>query len=466
MTKPIWALDATETASLIRAGKLSAREAVDAHLARLEVVNPKLNAVVRVLAEEARAEALKADEAQAQGKPLGPLHGVPFTTKINVDQKGQPTDNGVVLLKDLVAKEDSPHVAHLRNAGAISIGRTNSPAFAMRATTDNALHGLTLNPWNREVTCGGSSGGAGASLAVGIGAFAQGNDIGGSIRWPSYCNGVAGLRPTIGRVPGFNGTATAPRAFAAQLMSVNGPMARSIRDLRLTLAIMSKADSRDPVWVDVPTERPRPPNARRAAVVIEDSLPPGIKATMRRAARHLQDAGYDVAEATLPSLDRLPELWASIGLSEIATLLRPLLPATGDAGIQAFIESFWKLRGETDIAAYQAALRERETILHQWRALFSDRPVVLLPSCAERSVPVGIDTQGEEAVQRLLQAIRYQLSLPVLGLPGVAVPMHSDDGLPDGIQVISPRFREDIALDAAEAIEAREPPVTPIDPKW
>ena len=201
MAKPLWALDATETANLVRKKKISAREAVEAHLARLDAMNPKLNAVVRVLRDEALAEAKKADVAVSRGDRLGPLHGVPITTKINVDQTGCPTDNGVVLLKDLIAKEDSPQVANLRNAGAIVFGRTNSPAFAMRATTDNALHGLTLNPWNKSVTCGGSSGGAGASLAAGIGALAQGNDIGGSIRWPSYCNGVAGLRPSIGRVP-------------------------------------------------------------------------------------------------------------------------------------------------------------------------------------------------------------------------------------------------------------------------
>lgn len=466
MSKPLWALDATETANLIKKKKLSAREAVEAHLARLDAVNPKLNAVVRVLRKEALAEAAAADEAVAHGDRLGPLHGVPITTKINVDQQGSPTDNGVVMLKDLIAKEDSPQVACLRDAGAIVIGRTNSPAFAMRAVTDNALHGLTLNPWNKEVTCGGSSGGAGASLAAGIGAFAQGNDIGGSIRWPSYCNGVAGLRPSIGRVAAFNPTAPAPRAFAAQLMSVNGPMARSIRDLRLGLRVMSQGDPRDPVWTPAPLD-PAPLQAPHGvAVAIDDALPHPIKATLRRAASHLQDAGYDVEEVSPPGIDRLSELWADIGLAEIGAMLRPVIPATGDKGMQAFMDVFWELRGSGDLAAYQAALREREAILIKWQIFLDTHPLILMPACAEQSLPVGIDTQGADAVRRMLNALKYQLAIPVLGLPSLAVPMSQRDGLPDGVQIVSRRFREDLCLAAGELIEAREPPVCPIDPKW
>ena len=466
MTKQLWALDATETANLIKKKKLSAREAVEAHLARLDTVNPKLNAVVRVLRKEALAEAAVADEAVAHGDRLGPLHGVPITTKINVDQQGCPTDNGVVMLKDLIAKEDSPQVACLRDAGAIVIGRTNSPAFAMRAVTDNALHGLTLNPWNKDVTCGGSSGGAGASLAVGIGAFAQGNDIGGSIRWPSYCNGVAGLRPSIGRVAAFNPTAPAPRAFAAQLMAVNGPMARSIRDLRLGLRIMSQGDPRDPVWTPAPLD-PSPLQAPHGvAVAIDDALPHPIKATLRRAAVHLQDAGYDVEEVSPPAIDRLSELWADIGLAEIGAMLRPVIPATGDKGMQAFMDVFWELRGSGDLATYQAALREREAILIKWQIFLDTHPLILMPACAEQALPVGIDTQGPDAVKRMLNALKYQLAIPVLGLPSLAVPMGQRDGLPDGIQIVSRRFREDLCLAAGELIESREPPVCPIEPKW
>jgi amidase len=468
MAKPLWALDATETARLIRKKHVSATEVVEAHLARLDAMNPKLNAVVRALHDDARAEAAAADEAIEYGDKLGPLHGVPITTKINVDQTGLPTDNGVKMLKDLIAKEDAPQVANLRAAGAIVIGRTNSPAFAMRATTDNALHGLTRNPWNEDVTCGGSSGGAGASLAVGIGALAQGNDIGGSIRWPSYCNGIAGLRPTVGRVPAYNASAAAPRAFAAQLMAVNGPMARSMRDIRLGLTVMSEGDPRDPTWIPAPLNPP-PFNAPvGVAVAIDDTLPSAVKATLRRAASHLQDAGYDVEEIAPPELDRVAALWSDIGLGELGALLRPLIATIGDEGMQRFWEDLWELGGgpTIDLAKYQTALRVREVLLTKWQVFMDTHPLILMPSCGELSVPVGMDTQGKDAVARMLHALRFQLAIPVLGLPSLAVPMGTHDNLPIGIQIISRKFREDLCLAAGELIEAREPPVCPIDVKW
>jgi amidase len=178
MTGELWRLDASALAHLIRTGQVSSREATEAHLQRLHAINPKINAIVRLLDTEALAEADRADAMRRAGQPLGVLHGLPVTTKINSDQAGVPTDNGVMMFKDLIAAEDSPQVAGLRRAGAIVIGRTNAPAFSMRGMTENALHGLTLNPWNQDYTCGGSSGGAGASLAVGVGVIAQGNDIG------------------------------------------------------------------------------------------------------------------------------------------------------------------------------------------------------------------------------------------------------------------------------------------------
>lgn len=468
MAKPLWALDATETARMIRKKQVSAGEVVEAHLARLDAMNPKLNAVVRALHDDARAEAAAADEAIAYGDRLGPLHGVPITTKINVDQTGLPTDNGVKLFKDLIAKEDAPQIASLRAAGAIVIGRTNSPAFAMRATTDNALHGLTRNPWNKDVTCGGSSGGAGASLAAGIGALAQGNDIGGSIRWPSYCNGVVGLRPSVGRVPAHNASAAAPRAFAAQLMSVNGPMARSIRDIRLGLAIMSEGDPRDPTWVPAPLNPP-PLNAPLGvAVAIDDSLHPAIKATLRRAASHLQDAGYDVEEIAPPELERVAALWSEIGLAEIGALLRPLIATIGDEGMARFMEDLWELGGGggIDLAKYQTALRVREVLLTKWQVFMDTHPLILMPGCGELSIAAGMDTQGKDAVARMLHALRFQVSIPVLGLPSLAVPMGTHEGLPIGVQIVGRRFREDLCLAAGEIIEFREPPICPIDVKW
>jgi amidase len=238
----LWQYDATDLAHLIRTGQASAREAVDSVLSRLHKVNPTINAVVRVLEEEARDAAETADAARARGQALPSLHGVPVTIKVNTDQAGLPTDNGVVPLKDFIAREDNPVVANLKRAGAIIIGRTNAPAFSMRFFTDNALHGRTINPRDPIVTPGGSSGGAGAATATGIGAIAHGNDIGGSVRVPAYCNGVVGLRTSFGRIPSINFTAPQGRPIGMALMAVQGPHTRSVRDARLALKAMARGD--------------------------------------------------------------------------------------------------------------------------------------------------------------------------------------------------------------------------------
>ena len=261
----LWQLDATELARLIRSGRASAREAVQSCLARMDAVNPAINAVVRRFDEQALADADAADAARARGDALGPLHGVPVTTKINVDQQGLPTDNGVVAYKDLVATEDSPVVANLRRAGAVFIGRTNAPAFSMRVMSDNALHGRTLNPRDAAITPGGSSGGAGAAVAAAIGPIAHGNDIGGSVRIPALHCGVPGIKPSQGRVPAYLTSAAVERSTVAALMSVQGVLARTVDDVRLGLEVMARRDPRDPWWVPAPMTGPDVP--RRAAVL-------------------------------------------------------------------------------------------------------------------------------------------------------------------------------------------------------
>ena len=300
----LWQYDATDLARLIRTGRASATEAVDSVFSRLHKVNPAINAVVRVLEPEARAVAETADAARARGHALPPLHGVPVTIKINVDMAGSPTDNGVVLLKDFIAKEDSPVVANLKHAGAIIIGRTNAPAYSMRIFSDNALHGRTLNPLDPTVTPGGSSGGAGAATATGIGCIAHGNDIGGSVRIPAYCNGVVGLRTGFARIPSYNATAAnGGRPIGAVLMSVQGPHTRTVRDARLALEVMARGDRRDWRWNDVPM-RGAPP-ARPIKVALVPEFPgcqthPAQAAAVRQAGRHLQGAGYVVRRSCRP----------------------------------------------------------------------------------------------------------------------------------------------------------------------
>ena len=191
---PIWQWSAVATAEAVRSGRASCEEVTAAHLERLHAANPAINAVVVDMSDLALKAAREADLARSRGDALGPLHGVPVTIKINIDVEGQANSNGVAAYRDNIAPGDAPVTANLRGAGAIVIGLTNTPEFSFRAFTDNPLHGLTLNPWDKAVTCGGSSGGAAASVVCGIGAIAHGNDIGGSLRGPASPPQSASLR--------------------------------------------------------------------------------------------------------------------------------------------------------------------------------------------------------------------------------------------------------------------------------
>ena len=261
----LWQLDALEVAARIRRKEISASEVTRSVLDRIAQVNPRINALAEVMADEAQAAAQVADAVAARGEFLGPLHGVPVTIKVNVDTAGHATTDGVVAQKDTIATTDSPLVAHMRKAGAIIVGRSNTPAFSLRWFTDNDLHGRTLNPFDASVTPGGSSGGAAAAVALGMGAIAHGNDYGGSVRYPAWACGVVGLRTTPGRIPSYK--ASFPnRTISNQLASVQGPLTRSVADARLALEVMSQGSPLDPNWVPVPIDFPQDPRPLRGLV--------------------------------------------------------------------------------------------------------------------------------------------------------------------------------------------------------
>src|SRR3954449_9639312 len=261
----LWRLSAAEMAALIRSKKVSAKEAATAGLARLDAVNPKINAVVDHRPEDVLAQAAAVDAAIGRGEDAGPLGPVPVTVKVNSGQQGFATTNGLKLQRDAIAKSNNPVIDNLRKSGAVILGRTNCPAFSYRWFTSNLIHGDTKNPRDPGITPGGSSGGAGAAVAAGIGHIAHGTDIAGSIRYPAYACGVHGLRPTIGRIPAFN-AALPERTIGPQISAVSGPLARTIGDLRIALAAMAAPDMRDPWWVPAPLEGP--PRAKRAALCL------------------------------------------------------------------------------------------------------------------------------------------------------------------------------------------------------
>src|SRR5204863_202703 len=244
-----------------------------------------------------------ADKKLAAGEAVGPLHGVPFTVKENIDMAGLPTTWGVPALAQAVVPADAPVVERMRAAGAIPIGRTNLPDMALRVHTDSSLHGLTRNPWHPGRTAGGSSGGEAASLASGMSPIGLGNDIGGSLRNPANACGIASIRPSAGRVPDAGYVPAEDRMLAVQLMNVEGPMARTVADVRLGLKVLMGAHPRDPWSIDAPLEGRPIAGKIRIAVVAEPpggSTDPAISAAVRRAADVLSDAGYDMVEACPP----------------------------------------------------------------------------------------------------------------------------------------------------------------------
>src|ERR1700748_1621478 len=319
----LWRLPAADLAALVKSKKISAKDAATDALARLDAANPKINAVVDHRPDDVLKQAAKVDAQIARGEDAGILAGVPVTVKVNIDQQGFATTNGLKLQRDAIAPANSPVVDNLRKAGAIILGRTNCPAFSYRWFTTNLIHGDTKNPRDPAVTPGGSSGGAGAAVAggprheAGTAHMAHVTDIAASILYPAYACGVHGLRPTVGRVAAFN--ASLPeRSIGPQISAVSGPLARSIGDLRVALAAMSAPDMRDPWWVPAPLEGPAMP--KRAAVCLQpDGLEPvaEVKAAVADAAKRLERAGWVVEEiATTPSLREAAELQTKLWLGD------------------------------------------------------------------------------------------------------------------------------------------------------
>jgi len=461
----LWRWDAVDLAAAIRARRISSREAVEAHLARAAAVGPAINAVVDPMADQARQEADAADAAVRRGLALGPLHGVPVTIKINVDVAGRPTTNGVVAFKDAVAQADSPVVAHWRAAGAILLGRTNTPSFSYRWFTENELHGETVNPWGRHITPGGSSGGASAATAAGITALGHGNDYGGSVRYPAYCTGLFGLRPSFGRVPAFRPMLKEERPLTGQLMAVQGPLARGVRDLRAGLWAMAAADARDPWWCPAPQEGPPPPRPIRVARLPAPGADPAVMAALDLAQAWLEDAGYLVeTPSTAPSIDAAAELWRLLVGNEWRLLAQGDIERLGDAKVRNVVRAMAELIPALDYPAYLKALAHRTWVLRDWTTALETWPLVLCPVSDVPPLPPGADQGGTASVDRLLAVQRWQYAINLLGLPGIACPTGVVGRTPMGVQLVAARFREDLLLDAAEIFEARCGRLTPIDP--
>ena len=460
---PIWSMGATELADRIRARKLSSRQVVDAFLERIDSVNGQVNAITVVLASSAREAAEHADELIARGMRIGPLHGVPFTVKENIEMVGSATTQGLVALANLIPTRDQPHIAQLKAAGAIPIARTNLPDIATRWHTDNELHGATINPWDASRTPGGSSGGDAAALATGMTPLGMGNDYFGSLRVPAQFCGVASLRPTLGRVPQAS-TILENFPMSLQLMGVQGPMARHVNDLRLAFQSMHGFDARDPWWTPQPFKGPRLQRAIRRRVAVQTHADdPQVAAGIRTAADALADAGYDVVEVPAPMIMEGSNAAQDLVASDstiLADLVRPFLGRDAST----FIDTWVELRPPIDKAGYIQAFGIRQGVARAWAQFQEERPLVLAPVSTKRPFTVGRDLQGTAAVFEIFDSLRLVVVVNLVGLPSVTVPVGVADGLPQAVQIIGPRYREDLALAAAEAIERRVGTITPIEP--
>ncbi len=465
----LWRLSAVELAGLVRKREVSAVEAAQSALQRLDAVNPAINAVVDHRPERVLARAAEVDAALARGEDPGPLAGVPVTVKVNVDQAGFATTNGVRLQKDLIAQQNSPVVDNLLRAGAVILGRTNTPAFSLRWFTGNALHGDTLNPRNPALTPGGSSGGAASAVAAGIGHLAHGTDIAGSIRYPAYACGVHGLRPSLGRVPAYN-AALPERSIGGQITAVSGPLGRSIADVRLGLAVLAAADPRDPWWVPAPLNGPDVP--RRAALCLNpdglDTEPAVVKA-LQEAARRLSEAGWtvDTLEA-IPPMQEAADLQIRMWMADGYDAMVAAAEKEGDPGALVALAGQRDKAASADLANFSAVLTRRATLTRLWELFFAEYPVLLLPVSAELPFPDKLDLQGEAAYARVWRAQMTQIGLPFMGLPGLSVAMGSAMSAagpsPVGVQVVAGRFREDLCLAAGEIIEAAGEPIRIAEP--
>jgi amidase len=460
----LFRLSASEIATAVRNRTVSAVEVTEAHIARLDAVNPLINAVVQDGRTEALAAAQTVDAQIAQGEDPGPMAGVPCTIKVNIDQEGFANTNGLTVLKDNMATHDSPVVANIRKAGGILVGRTNTPAFSLRWFTKNNLHGQTLNPRNPAITPGGSSGGASAAVAAGICAIGHGTDIAGSVRFPAYACGLHGLRPTLGRIPAHNATA-ADRFIGAQLMAVSGPIARTIDDIGLSLSAMSADDVRDP-W-NVPAPMDSGPYRKRAALTLTpDGMPvaPSIKAALVEAAKTLEAAGWDIEEVDCPPMRDAAHINAVLWMAETQFGATELIEREGEPDSQFVYAQMSRETGPLDLETVMTALQRRATLVREWELFLQQYPVLICPVSGELPFEQQTDVRSEADFLRIYEAQLTQRGLPVMGMPALAVATGFVDDRPIGVQLVSGRFREDILLAAGAIIEAANPLPDVADP--
>lgn len=469
MSEEICFLTATEMARRLRLRELSAVEVMEAHLARIERVNREVNAIVTLLPERAMEGARAADERIGRGEPLGPLHGLPVAHKDLLPTKGVRTTFGSLVYRDFVPNRDALIVERLREAGAISVGKTNTPEFGAGSQTFNEVFGETLNPYHISKTCGGSSGGAAVALACGMLPLADGSDMGGSLRNPAaFCN-VVGFRPSLGRVPAW------PVAAAWFPLSVDGPMARTVSDAALMLGAISGPDPRSPVSLSEPgTVFAHPPERDFTGVRVAWSrnlggLPvdPSVTAVLDERRGDFDSLGciVDDADPDFTGADEAFKTWRAwyyeLAFGDLLDDNRGKLKSTVVSEIEAGRRLGGPELGEAE--------RRRTELYHRMRAFMERYEFLILPVTqvppfdVEQRYVTEIDGVELETYIDWMRSCYY---VTATGLPAISVPCgFTPEGLPVGVQIVG-RYRDDLgvlqlarAFEAATGFGSRRPPI-------
>ena len=445
---------AKSIAQAIQDRAVSSVEVVQAHLDRIEEVNGRLNAVVKLCADRALEEAREADAARARGESKGALHGVPMTLKDSLDTEGVVTTYATLGRRAFVPERDSTVAARLRGAGAILLGKTNTPEFTLAGETDNLVYGRTNNPYGLDRTPGGSSGGAGAIVASGGSPFDIGSDTGGSIRLPAHFNGIAGIKPNSGRVP-RTGHAVPYGMGATDAYTQNGPMARFVEDLVLTLPIISGPDWEDPAIVPMPLGDPADVDLGSLRVAFYTTSE-GFRAptqetidAVESAIKVVSDIVASVEEDTPEPLSRVPELTGRIGGGDGRAWTQRLLDKAGTTEKSPFLRSRFSDAVAISAEEFTQALEELDQYRSDMLGFMQGYDAIICPTAAMPAPPHG-ETFSDSS-RNAFYTGPYNLT----GWPGAVVRGGtSPEGLPIGIQVIARPWREDVSLALASLLES------------
>ena len=457
---------ARSMAKAIQEKEVSAAELVEAHLSRIEEVNPVLNAVVMLAAERARKEATEADAALAKGESKGPLHGVPFTLKDSIDTEGIVTTGGTMGRKDYVPDADATVAARLRGAGGILLGKTNTPEITYAGETDNLIYGRTNNPFDLSRTPGGSSGGAGAIVCCGGAAFDIGSDTGGSIRGPAHHCGIAGIKPNSGRVPRTGHIV--PHSFGAvDSLTQNGPMARYVEDLAIILPIISGPDWDDPHIAPMPLGDPADVDLSRLRIAFYDNngvnTPTAeIQAAVRTAASALGDVCASVEEDLPRAIPDNPEISNQLSQGDGQAPARRLLERYGTTETHEWIIRLLERASENIVSVqeYTAVLESIDAYRSEMLGFMQNYDVIVCPASTYTALP-----HGESMFNEKYKGIGYTATYNITGWPSTVVRGGtSPDGLPIGVQVVARPWREDVSLAVAQYLEGalggwQKPPI-------